>query len=63
MRDNLIGLGVVLLIVSLLSLVVGLILLIISIQVIELRKPARYILLGSGISLLLSAGLCTIAVA
>lgn len=61
MKDNLIGLGLVMLSISVISLVVALVLLIASIKVIELRKPSRYILLGSGICLLLSARLCTAA--
>ncbi len=54
-----IGIGVTLFLVSIITLVIGIILFIISIGVKDLRKPAKYILLVSGILLLVSFSLCS----
>lgn len=59
MSDVLIDIGLVVFTISILSLIVGLGLVILSIWEVGLRKAARYTLLGSGICMLLSFGLCS----
>lgn len=54
-------LGILFFFVSIFCIGVGIILLLISIGVKEVRKPAMYTLLAGGISMLLCVGCCSVA--
>lgn len=59
MNNNYIGIGLTVLIIAIIALLVSVAMFLLSIIIEKLRKPAMYLMMGSGVLFLVSFGLCT----
>lgn len=59
MNNNYIGIGLTVLIIAIIALLASVAMFLLSILIEKLRKPAMYLMMGSGVLFLVSFGLCT----
>lgn len=59
MNNNYIGIGLTVLIIAIIALLVSVAMFLLSIIIEKLRKPAMYLMMGSGVLFLVSFGFCT----